>query len=61
MTDASLASVSDFGYNEDMVRLEDEGEYEEDEEIEEDSRVNVFNLEFEKLVREEITEDEEED
>lgn len=61
VTDASLASVSDFGYNEDMVRLEDEGEYEEDEEIEEDSRVNVFNLEFEKLVREEITEDEEED
>lgn len=55
VTDASLASVSEFGYNDDMVKLEDneDGEYDDDL-----GNVNVFDLDFDRLVREEITDDE---
>lgn len=61
VTDASLATMSDFGYNEDMVRLEEEDESFEGDILQDDPNVNVFDLEFDKLVREEITEDEDDD
>lgn len=68
VTDASLASVSDFGYNEDMVRLEDDDEFDMknfkkkgQSYRKEEASINVFELEFDKLVREEITDDEDDD